>query len=649
MSLTSLLSQIFFCLLVSFLIGLFTGWMMGKSGIQAAIERLRAEWERRVHGAETERDEALSAHRRAEGRFATLASEGQSLRERLASTEGELKSAQSDAETRINNLHSLQREEAQRLQKAGDELKSQIAALEAEKKAASAARTELEGNLKQARETLQGHDTELKKAQDAQKARDAELASVRAELASAKTAQSELAELRKQHEAARAELEASQNKKSQLEKSLADSAAEVGKLGAVVAGLKIFESKAQAKETEVQGLIAASESARKERETDAAGHRARVAELESKLAALESEARKERETDAAGHRARVAELESKLAALESEARKEREGAAAASARDAQRNDELKSLRAAIEERDRRLTALGEESKKAAASRDSDVQKGFADRDAQIQRLSASLAAAEARWSDAAKGHSAALEEKDRRLATLSEQVKSSASGREESDRLAARAREHEAESARLRTRVAEIESALTRARHESDQQVEMARATHRAAIEEREREIARLKARVEQASRPTVHSESGAPVRTFVSVDPAPAMEARAPRIADTRPVTAPRESEARIGREAAPQRAASRDSEPPTGRVGGSRTAGHGDTKDDLKEIFGVGPKLERLLHGLGIFRFQQVSQWTNADIDRVDAQLENFKGRIRRDGWVKHATELHRKKYGA
>lgn len=68
----------------------------------------------------------------------------------------------------------------------------------------------------------------------------------------------------------------------------------------------------------------------------------------------------------------------------------------------------------------------------------------------------------------------------------------------------------------------------------------------------------------------------------------------------------------------------------------------------DNLEEIYGVGPKLATLLHGLGITRFKQIAQWSDADIDRVDAHLAEFQGRIRRENWVQSARECHFKKYG-
>ena len=62
---------------------------------------------------------------------------------------------------------------------------------------------------------------------------------------------------------------------------------------------------------------------------------------------------------------------------------------------------------------------------------------------------------------------------------------------------------------------------------------------------------------------------------------------------------------------------------------------------KDDLKKISGVGPALEKKLHGMGVTSYQQIADWTAADIKKVDEKL-NFKGRIQREGWVKQAKTL-------
>lgn len=66
------------------------------------------------------------------------------------------------------------------------------------------------------------------------------------------------------------------------------------------------------------------------------------------------------------------------------------------------------------------------------------------------------------------------------------------------------------------------------------------------------------------------------------------------------------------------------------------------GGQPDDLTRIKGLGPKLSALLQSLGITRFDQIAGWSDADIDRIDAQLGNFQGRIRRDNWVEQAGFL-------
>jgi len=64
----------------------------------------------------------------------------------------------------------------------------------------------------------------------------------------------------------------------------------------------------------------------------------------------------------------------------------------------------------------------------------------------------------------------------------------------------------------------------------------------------------------------------------------------------------------------------------------------------DDLKLIKGVGPKLENLLHSLGVFHFDQVAGWTSDEVAWVDENLEGFKGRVSRDDWVEQAKILAR-----
>jgi len=67
----------------------------------------------------------------------------------------------------------------------------------------------------------------------------------------------------------------------------------------------------------------------------------------------------------------------------------------------------------------------------------------------------------------------------------------------------------------------------------------------------------------------------------------------------------------------------------------------------DDLKEISGVGPKLEEKLQSHGIYKYEQIAAWTEENVKEFD-ELLAFKGRVERDGWIEKAKELHEEKYG-
>lgn len=62
----------------------------------------------------------------------------------------------------------------------------------------------------------------------------------------------------------------------------------------------------------------------------------------------------------------------------------------------------------------------------------------------------------------------------------------------------------------------------------------------------------------------------------------------------------------------------------------------------DDLKKIKGVGPKLEELLHSMGIYHFDQIADWTPDHVAWMDDNLEGFKGRVSRDDWIGQARSF-------
>ncbi|QGX98543.1 50S ribosomal protein L21 [Roseovarius faecimaris] len=61
----------------------------------------------------------------------------------------------------------------------------------------------------------------------------------------------------------------------------------------------------------------------------------------------------------------------------------------------------------------------------------------------------------------------------------------------------------------------------------------------------------------------------------------------------------------------------------------------------DDLKQLSGVGPALEKKLHEAGVTTFAQIAAWNDDDVAAMDEKL-SFKGRIEREGWIEQAKEL-------
>jgi predicted flap endonuclease-1-like 5' DNA nuclease len=62
----------------------------------------------------------------------------------------------------------------------------------------------------------------------------------------------------------------------------------------------------------------------------------------------------------------------------------------------------------------------------------------------------------------------------------------------------------------------------------------------------------------------------------------------------------------------------------------------------DDLQAIKGIGPYSEEKLNALGIFTYEQLANFDRKTEDDVNDAIEHYKGRIRRDEWVKQAQDL-------
>jgi NADH-quinone oxidoreductase subunit E len=61
----------------------------------------------------------------------------------------------------------------------------------------------------------------------------------------------------------------------------------------------------------------------------------------------------------------------------------------------------------------------------------------------------------------------------------------------------------------------------------------------------------------------------------------------------------------------------------------------------DDLKKISGLGPKLEKVLNGMGIRTFAEIATWTEAEMREIDDKL-GLDNRVLRDNWASQAKAL-------
>jgi len=62
---------------------------------------------------------------------------------------------------------------------------------------------------------------------------------------------------------------------------------------------------------------------------------------------------------------------------------------------------------------------------------------------------------------------------------------------------------------------------------------------------------------------------------------------------------------------------------------------------RDDLKLIYGIGPRIERRLNELGIFHYDQIATWDRRTIVWVESQF-SLRGKIARERWIEQAKAL-------
>lgn len=135
-------------------------------------------------------------------------------------------------------------------------------------------------------------------------------------------------------------------------------------------------------------------------------------------------------------------------------------------------------------------------------------------------------------------------------------------------------------------------------------------------------------------AQPANVAPAAAPATLVTSVEPAAVQAtipaATAPAVVASVEAQAPVEPQVPVETQAIPTGAASK----PQGLTGP-----RGGKADNLQEIEGVGPGLEKLANELGIFHFDQIAAWGASEIAWMDGNLKGFKGRVTRDKWVAQA----------
>lgn len=79
--------------------------------------------------------------------------------------------------------------------------------------------------------------------------------------------------------------------------------------------------------------------------------------------------------------------------------------------------------------------------------------------------------------------------------------------------------------------------------------------------------------------------------------------------------------------------------------REGSRFTPASWQTRDDLTRISGIGPVIQRKLNEQGIYSFQQISELSDDQIQKISKAIRFFPDRIQRDNWIGQAVALVRR----
>jgi predicted flap endonuclease-1-like 5' DNA nuclease len=598
MGLLELALKIIFCLLVAGLLGWIIGFLLGRIYGSANATELLKECESKTRVREQElsgvRGDLVEATAKINSLQTEVATMATTLKTRdgwVTELEGKNRELQTDLDARISELDELKAESEQakaalnaQLDEALTTGKAEAAALRAQADAATTRAKSAESEVASLRANFTSKEQELAQAFFRLKSLEP------------------LAEQLEQREERIAALEAA----AQTTRSAHEG--ELTALRAQLDDLRATHTAAQTNATELEAALQDSQQKQREWEAELASLRAGVVAKEAELTDLRAQFAllqplggqvKDREAE-------LAQLEQRLNDLEP-----------LSAQIAQRDEELTKLRARlnelepltmqVQENELRLSKLSAQAKskeeELAALKtnlgDLESLRGLlADRDAEASQWRARLSELEAQvqQAQAQQGEIARLQQ------CLTEQ--------EDSRQLVS---ERDSEIARLRLQISELEPLTIQVQQREarvrdlnaelqGKAAELAQlgnslserdAKYAALEREKEQELTRLKVRITELEMMAREVKEPA-----VKVSPASGLP------------LSPKE-------------------------------------RDDLKKVYGIGPVLEKLLNEHGVYWFRQIATWTAEDIQHYDALLEEFHGRIEREGWIASAREEHLKKY--
>ena len=112
------------------------------------------------------------------------------------------------------------------------------------------------------------------------------------------------------------------------------------------------------------------------------------------------------------------------------------------------------------------------------------------------------------------------------------------------------------------------------------------------------------------------------------------------------KPSKEPIEKEVKSAKEAKPEKTKSVKKAKPEKVAKAKKSAPSKDKKvttsvsDDLKQLSGVGPALEKKLHAAGVKSFEQIAAWSAKDAEAINEKISS-KGRVEKEGWIDQAKE--------